>query len=555
MFNRRLSHVSHLPRYREVANVLIKHGFGFIFDRFTFYRLKRTTGKNGMSENMRSPNAAYHLRLAFQELGPTFIKLGQLLSVRPDLLRSEYIEEFERLQDNVPPFGYSEVAQVCQEEGIIIEEIFSIFDTAPIAAASMGQVHEAYLKTGERVVVKVQRPGIEPQVETDLEIMLELAHLLERRTSWGRLYKISEIVEELGQALRNELDFHKEARNASVFYKNFRNNPHVLIPRVFWQYSTRRVLTLEYLEGVKISDIAGLKKANYNPERIVAHLVEALFKQVYEHGIFHADPHPGNIAVAEGEVVVFYDFGQVGVVDEQVREKYVNMLIGMMRYDTHAVTRAILDIGITNQRINREELRRDVARLQQKYYGMPLSEINVGEALFELIDLSMKYQMRLPAELSLLAKMVMTVEAMVSKLDPQLSIIDMAEPYGRRALLKKFNPTHAQESLRNLFLDYVSIARSFPRDLDTILKLISDGELKIKMEHSNLRRLSSRIDILSNRLSLAIILASIIVGSSLVVDNANSNILGRIPLAEVGFVSALILGLFLVYSIIRSGRY
>jgi len=555
MFGKRLSHVRHLPRYREVANVLIKHGFGFVFDRFTLIKLNQGKIKTKQQENLRSPYVAKHLRQAFEELGPAFVKLGQLLSVRPDLLAPSYIEEFEKLQDGVPPFPYDQVVRLCQEEGLIIDEVFASFEKEPIAAASMGQVHEAYLTTGEHVVVKVQRPNIEEQVRTDLDIMMDLAKLLEKRTRWGKLYKVSEIVAELSQAIINELDFHKEARNAANFYKLYRNDPTVRIPRIHWAYSTKQVLVMEYVGGIKISDLAELRRANYDTRLIASRLIEALFKQVYDNSVFHADPHPGNIAIGEGEVIVFYDFGQVGVVEHQAREKYVALLIGMMRYDTDAVTRAILDIGISHQRINKEELRKDVSSLQHKYYGKPLSQIDIAEALHELIDISVKYQMRLPAEVSLLSKMLMTVETLVTQLDPEISLVDLAEPYGRKVLAKKMSPDQIKQVVTAMLGDYANLTRSFPRQMDTIMRMLADGELKIKMEHANLRRLASRIDILSNRLSLAIILASIIIGSSLVVENSTSNILGRIPLVELGFITALILGLFLVYSIIRSGRY
>lgn len=555
MFGKRFSKVSHLPRYREVANVLIKHGFGFVFDRFTLIKLNHRQIKTQQQVNLRSPYVARHLREAFEELGPAFVKLGQLLSVRPDLLTEPYVAEFEKLQDAVPPFPYEQVVELCREEGLIIDDLFASFEPEPIAAASMGQVHEAYLKTGEHVVVKIQRPNIEEQVKTDLEIMMELAKLLEKRTRWGRLYKVSEIVAELSKAIINELDFHKEARNADNFFRLYREDPTVRIPRIHWQYSTKRVLVMEYVGGIKISDLEELKKANYDPKLIASRLIDALFRQVYENRLFHADPHPGNIAVAEGEIIVFYDFGQVGVVEYQAREKYVELLIGMMRYDTDAVTKAILDIGITEKPINRDDLRSDVNQLQQKYYGMPLSQINVVEASTELINLSVKYKMRLPAELSLLSKMLMTVESIVTQLDPQISLVDLAEPYGRKVLARKMSPDQIVKVLTNVFWDYAELARSYPRHLDKIMAMLANGELKIRMEHANLRRLASRIDILSNRLSLAIILASIIIGSSLVVENSSSNILGRIPLVELGFITALILGLFLVYSIIRSGRY
>lgn len=548
-----INRISHLPRYREVANILIKHGFGPVFDLVTFKRF--WSQKLHKNKEWSSHNLPKRLRLVLEELGPTYIKLGQILSTRPDIMGAEYVRELEKLQNDVPPFPFDVLEKICADEGINISKNFTYFEEEPIAAASMAQVHKAILKTGEEVVVKVQRPNIEKVVETDLEILMELSRILEKRTSWGRLYKITEIVEELGEALRNELDFHKEARNADKFYHNFRKDRNVIIPKVFWEYSSQRVITLEYIEGIKVSDFIGLKQAGYNTEHIAKNLVDALFKQIYDHGFFHADPHPGNIAISSGEKIVFYDFGQVGVIDDVLKEKGMYLVISMMRYDTYGVTRSLLDIGIGSQHVNQEEFRRDVSRLQQKYYGLPLAEIRVAEALGELVDLSVRYQMRLPAELSLVVKMLMTTESLVSQLDPQLSIVDIAEPYGRRLLARRFSPSRVKHNLENVIIDYAGLFKELPRELNNILTSIEEGELKIRMEHANLKRLTDRVDLLSNRLSVAIILASIIVGTSLVVDETGGTIFHGIPLVEIGFVTGIILGLFLVYSILRSGKY
>lgn len=552
-YKQRLSHINHLNRFKEVSNILIKHGFGFIFDRVDLRKiLGRKTAELPHAEIASAP---VRLRYAIQELGPTYVKLGQLISTRPDLISPAYIKELEKLQNDVPPFSFQEVLDICRSENIDPDRDFSYISPEPIAAASIAQVHTAILKNGDKVVLKVQRPGIEKMVHTDLEILGELAKLIEKRTYWGKLYEVTKIVDELAEAIINEMDFEHEARNADMFFNNFQGDKNVIIPRVYWEFTRRRVLTLEYVEGVKISNFAELKNADLDTAKICTHLVDALFKQIYEHGFFHADPHPGNIAVGPGEKIIFYDFGQVGVIDDFLKETCIELLLGMMRYNVDKVTRALIQLGIGNNSVNRTELKHDITRLQQKYYGLPLSQIKMGEALGELVELSSRYRIRIPPELSLMAKMLMTVENMVAQLHPQLSIVDMAEPYGRKVLMKRYSPGKIKEKVQNLALDYASFLESAPRELEDILLLVKEGELKVKMEHTNLNRFMMRADIISNRIALAIILASIIIGTSLIVDNTNSYIINRFPLIETGFSLAMILGLFLVYSIIKRGRF
>jgi len=538
-----------MRRYRKVINVLAHHGFGFVLDQLGLF--KPHGRKSGDYHRFSVPA---RVRMALEDLGATFVKLGQLLSLRPDLVPQPFIVEFEKLQDMVPPFPPEQVTRVLESEGITVEEVFHRFDYSPIASASIGQVHRAELLNGRQVAVKVQRPGVDELVETDLEILLDLARLAEKRTQWGRLYQVVDIVLEFSQALRAEMDFAQEGRNAARFHDDFAGNPHVMVPQVIWEYSSRKVLVMEYLEGIKVSDLDALRVSGADLTRIAAHMVESLYVQIYKSGFFHADPHPGNIAVAPGDRIIYYDFGQMGTIDELTKERGMDLIISMARYDVNGVTRALLSLGIATGHVDREELRRDISKLQRKYYGIPLASINIGEALAELIQLSFRYQVRVPPELSLMVKMLMTVESVVAQLDPELSLLEVAKPYGERILRERYQPRRVVSAARDLLLEYADIVRSLPHDLETVVNLVREGELRINVRNPDAKILSTRAEVLVNRISVSIVIASLVIGSSLLAGRSPSVSTFPLPLAEAGFVLAVILGAYLVYSIIRGGR-
>ncbi|NLC06676.1 MAG: AarF/ABC1/UbiB kinase family protein [Syntrophomonadaceae bacterium] len=546
----------HLTRYREIANVLARHGFGFLFDQAGLRDLlQRKSMAEGVKRkgHLTAPERVFH---ALNELGPTFVKMGQILSTRPDIIPWPYLEQLEKLQDKVQPFSFAQVQEVFyQEQDKTLDDVFIKFEPEPIASASIAQVHRAFLKTGEAVVVKVQRPDVQRTIEIDLEILFDLARLLETKTVWGKHYGLVDIVEEFAQSLRAELDFTAEGRNGERFVNLFKNDPTVVIPRVYWEYSTRRVLVMEYIDGIKMSATDQLREAGYDLRLIGQNFVNAIIKQIYIFGFFHSDPHPGNLAVLPGERIVFMDFGQVGRIDEPTKEKAVNLVLAMVRYDIDAVMRGLLDIGVVQRKINWAHFRRDISRLQQKYYGLPFSEIAVGEALRELVDISFRYKIRIPPEFALAIKCLVTSEGVLQQLDPQISLLELAEPFARRIVRQRMAPTEIKRTLVRSALEFSEFARRLPRQVENILGLMEEGEFKIQLEHQNLQRFSLRLNMIANRITLSILIASLIVGSSLIVNRTQGTFLSNLPIAEVGYVFAAAMGFWLVVAIIRSGRF
>ncbi len=555
LFKNGITHFEHINRYKEVANIFMKHGFGFLFDRVSLYNIFGSYKFRARKHENHVFTRPQRFRMALEELGPTYIKIGQLLSIRPDLLAIEYIEELEKLQDGVPPISETEVIEALKQSQIDPLRDFQSFELVPMAAASIAQVHCACLHDGNKVVLKIQRPGIKRVIQLDLEILADLSKLLEKRTEWGRFYHISEIVAQLGQAIRNELNFLNEGRNAELFADHFKQQKNIIIPRVYWDYSSENILVMGYVAGIKINDFDCLRKAQINRKIIADRLLNSLFQQIFIDGYFHADPHPGNIAVSIDHKIIFYDFGQIGTIDRVLKDKCIDLIIAMMRYDVGGVTDALLSIAVGGQSVNRSELIRDVARLEQKYYGLPMSQIKLGESLTELLELSSRYQARIPPELSLMAKMLMTVESIVMQLDPQLSIVDIAVPYGRKLMMQRYSPQQLSEKSIYLLGEYVHLIEKLPYHADTLLRLLENGEMSIKMEHQNLRPIAAKLDMLSNRVSIAIILAAIIIGSALIMDRMGNSLSNHIPIVEIGFSLAVVLGLFLTYSMIKSGKY
>lgn len=543
-----------IQRAREIANVFIKHGFGFLIDHIGLFEYLPLKKRGTVTDSSKIP-AAVRIRQVLEELGPTFIKLGQMLSTRKDIIPGDILRELEKLQDEVKPFNTEEARNIISEElASPPEEVFGDFSEEPIASASIGQVYKARLLTGEDVIVKVKRPNIEKVVSEDLEILFDLAEFLEHRFEWAKMYGLTELVEEFSDSLKKEMDFAREGRNAERFKKYFEESKEVYIPEVFWKFTTPRMLTQEYLEGIKVSEIEALRQAHINTEKVAGNLARCYIEQIVKFGFFHADPHPGNIIILNGGRIGLLDFGMVGTLREEMKQIGTRLIVAVAGKDADKISDVLLDMGIAQKKINREELRNDIEHLMSKYYDLPFDEISVGTVMTEMLEMARKYQIKVPSELALLAKTLITLEGILAALAPDLSIIEMAEPYVKEVVRQSYSIKGITVGFYNSLNKIKDYGWGLPRHSLKILEMIERGEIQLTLKHEKLDRLIRRLDIISNRLAFSIIVASLIMGSSLMADQSR-NIFLKVPVAELGFVIAGFMGFWLLISIMRSGRF
>ena len=495
----------HLTRSRQVARVLLSHGWGF---------LRNNERPIAGTSPALAPNARpLHFRLALEELGTTFIKLGQILSTRADLLPPEYLAELTKLQDSAPPVAFEEIQQtVVTELGRPIEQIFAQFDPAPLAAASIGQAHAATLFDGTEVVVKVRRPGVVEQVNEDLEILKELAATASRHLSIADHYDLTGLVEEFSQTLRSELDYVREGHNAERFAANFSNDPHVHVPRVFWETTTSRVLTLERICGVKISDLAGLDQQGTDRRWLAQYATNVVLRMVCEDGFFHADPHPGNFFIEPNGTIGLIDFGMVGVLDERTQELLGELLIDINHEDADRLVDVFLDLGVTRKHVDRAAVRRDIERLLSTYWGLPLGEVKVTALLNDVYSIMRRHRMHLPPNLALLLKTVIMIEGLGVNLDPDFQLTNSITPYIERLVLRQYSPFRWVRSLGRASLDFTKLGMEMPRHVRRIASAAESGNLQIGMRPEGFDPVIDRIEKIANRIVLGVIAAAFITG-------------------------------------------
>lgn len=554
------SFVRHTGRYREIAMALGRHGFGYLAEEIGLARLIRLPSRRRHTGERNSRTLAERIRLVLEELGPTFVKVGQLASTRSDLLPEAIIQELIKLQDQVAPFPAAEARAILEAElDQPLAGLFQSFDETPLAAASIGQVHRARLITGEPVAIKVQRPGIAPVIETDLDILQHLTTLANKRWSWVSRYQIPQMVEEFARSIRAELDYGFEGRNMERIRRQFTADEGIYIPEVHWPLTTSRVLTMEFIEGEHLNRLLAIDALGYNRKELAERLVNALLKQIFEGGFFHADPHPGNLLVTNKGELAFIDFGMIGRLSQEMKDHLSSLVIALMRRSTEGMVRAILRMGLIGDDADTTGLRMDLDRLRERYYDIPFAEIQIGQALQDLFATAQKHQVVLPADLLLLGKALLTVEGVALALDPDLRILDLAEPFGRKLMRDKYAPRRIGKKLIDEAAELTDSIVDLPQQVRKLSSALARGKLKMDMNVPEMEQLLRKLDQISNRLSFSIVLLAfsiimvgLIIGSSL---SRMPTLLWNIPAIEIGFVVATLMFLWLLYSIFRSGRF
>lgn len=546
-----------LRRYRQIVTVLLKYGFDQILGQmriFTRLRIRKKAPEKVVG--LEKFTYAQRIRLALEELGPTFVKLGQVLSVRPFLIPLDLALELTKLQDQVGPFPFPQAKQIVEEElKAPLEKYFSSFDTVPIASASLSQVHKAVTKDGETVVVKIQRPGIKEVIAADMDILKDLVNLLERYVPESKQYDPRGIREELEKSIRREIDFNNEARNIEVFRENFREEKGVFVPKVFWEMTTSKVLTMEFIDGVKISNLEELEKRGIDKKKLAEIGGKMVFKQIFEHGFFHADPHPGNLFVLEGNIIAPVDYGMMGRLSETTMDELADLLIAVVTWHPGEIVKVYQDVEVVGEEVNLRALEADLADFLYKYHRIPLSRLDVKTLMNEAFEIIRRYDIRIQAELMLFSKAIVTYEEVAKMLDPEYDLVTQMIPYVRRLAYRKFKPKALLRDLFTTSVDTRDLLVKLPFELKRIIKKLGKGRLSFTFQHRGLDKLILELDRSSNRLSFALIIAAIIVGSSLIMRLETKYTLFGYPLFGIlGYIFAGVLGVWLVIAILRSGK-
>lgn len=541
--------IADIKRFKEILGIIFEEGFAFILENTSLHRFVPVKKKLKIKREIKISNEV-RLRKTLERLGPTFIKFGQLLSIRPDFVPKEYIHELEKLQDNVPAFSYEEVKETIEKSiGNKITEIFEKFEKKPVASASIAQVHEAVLKTGERIAVKVRRPGIRGIVEKDVEIMMFIAKLLEKHVKGLRKYRPTIIVSEFAEWTKKEIDFNIETENIKRFYENFKGSKTTVIPKVYGQYCNESVIVMEFIDGTE------LHKIGKNKKKILGKAVKngfySILEQVFIHGLFHADPHPSNIIILKNSKVGFVDFGIVGNFDNNLKNKAIDLFIGISEGDTDKVIEALLELGEIDEDKDINKFKEKINDAVYLIRGSDIKKIKISRILEDVLDISLEFGVRMPREFVLFAKTIVTIEGIALTYYPEFRFGESVQPFLEKIIIERYNPKKIIKEGFTNFLGWKKMFDKLPGQTVRVLDKLEKGKIKIEMRDTDIEKLSIELDKSSNRLTYGMLIAALLVSGSLAINIGDRMIMGLPVISLLCFLSAGILGIVLFVSILK----
>ena len=543
-----------LGRSREIATVLLKHGFGDLVERLHLQRYLQW-GRRVIFWRKAEPGASHtraeRIRLALETLGATFIKFGQVISTRPDLGPADVIRELSRLQEHVPAFASDLATAVIQEElGRPVSALFAEFDPVPIAAGSLGQVHRARHFDGTLLAVKIRRPNVVRDVERDLSLMFELALLIERHIPEAQVFDPVGLVNQFARTIRRELNFMREGRTIQEFAHLFRHDATLRVPRVYSDLTSEAVLTMEFIDGYRVDDSASLIDNHICAREVAANGARIYLKQTFEFGFFHGDPHPGNIRILPDGSICLLDYGMVGVLEDERREQLVDLFLAVSRQDVGAAVHTILTIGEPRRAIDLPLLRADVRDFVENHYGVALDRLNVAAMLSDFVSILSNHGIQCPADIMLLIRALVTLEGVGRDLDPGFNLAEYLAPCIENIVRQRYDPQHIARRVLQETRTFLRLAHDVPLYLGRSLEKLSKDDLQVQFQHTGLDHFITEIDRSSNRVVIGVVMSSLIVASAIVIRSSAASLLFSIPL----FALWSLLGIWLIYGVFRSGR-
>lgn len=531
--------IKNVHRLRQIVAVFGRHGFADVMDRMDLGKyLPKHLAKRLVDYAEADPDrtVAERLRLAFEELGPSFVKLGQLLSMRPDLLPDSYIEEFTKLQDNVQPLPFETVRAVIEQElGRPLLEAYATFEPKPLAAASIGQVHEATLLSGERVVVKVQRPEIKKIIENDISLLTMLAAAMETYIPEIRIIGPKTIVDEFFKTLSFELDFSIEANNIRKITANMVDFPEIIIPKVYRELSTHKILTLEKLDGIRMNDLPALKASGIDFKHIVAVGARAFFKSVMIDGLFHGDMHGGNLFLLPGNRLGIIDFGIVGRLSQKARDQLVNMVMSILSEDYENLCYQYAELGGVEHFIDFDTFQREVRNAISPYLGLSLGEINAGMVLIEATKIATKHNIKVPGDWMLVFRAILTMEGMGRTLDPQFDLVSLGEEMVKDIFKNQYSMQRLSKEFVWVAKDVATLFRTLPRQIRWMLRKFNSNDFAFEIKSKELQNIAAQMHLNRRSSSLSVLATGLFIASSIALQHSSERTIGEYPLAAVIF--------------------